>query len=1380
MKHSARASRCCRVATLFVSAIGRPLDIASFPSSFPPHTILGHVPSTQWEAVPRCDVRKLLPQRLSVLRAMRSTRCHRLSRKNGVKEEDTSWYWDPPPQTSNQDADYEKYKQEIQSLQDQISHMKLKSVEDVNTEELNRLREENKTLCANLEDLDGQHQMAMERLLSLKKELQKNFEVLKQEYEELKKANNNYSEQTKLLATQLKQKEEELESSTSCKSDYDTLQNKYQKLERVHNLLRENAEKFQEENQELHEEIFQLQERVTKLEHELELTNKHSELSDAVPRERYEELMKELNDLRECRSSSSRLQLEETNIDDNAKGVIENLKREIHDLNLKLEQRETEKNIQFSNPTVISEKIIQLFNKYVNFEIPVDLVGDVPPSGDDNMICKLESVFKTLNYLKKEIDSLEHKLSEKALNEKHLQTQIDDLTVNETHLQTQIDDLTTENDFLTSDLQQFENELKEMKKNNDFLLGEIAVLKNTSKLEPIIETQEDNITKLETELADSNRMNKTFESEIKRIETELSEVNAEKITLRKDLGELKDKYNAMLSELEVYKTKTKEVEDLQITESLKQGEELKRAEDEVAELKSRINTISSKNEQLNIDIHILENDKILLTKQIDDLIREGEEKDSVIHTVRTSKSDMESKIKEIEISLSQAQRQIIDVPRTDIALINRLREVLNTDDSTNATRETEDETDRIVKDVENKVTLVTLLQEQLETVQLKNTNLARSLEEASRNAITLTQKVDFLQRALNHAEESERRSLQNNAILESTRHAVIEDLEEFTIEPSIPLPPSPPRNRHQRGSPNFVEIGERIIPFSNDNEIQRLNAKIARRNTKILEMDSAIEQLTSNLDHLNRVISQLQETINVKDTEIENIKQTLSQMILNGQETFNELQQKKAALAKYKKQRDAYEENAAFHRKQMVKDEAEITELKNQKEQNELSIIEYKTELEIKKKVIKELQQSIVELKEKLKSEAVTLKQNDTEIVKIINEKELFEREIGELKQLLASKEKEHSESVKMVEQLQKTCTEHKTIIDNASVEKNELINLISLKHNESIQYHNEIQRLNHVILEQNNEFKKMLEEKDRLLQTHSVLHKPCSDCENLKSGLKEKDETIMKLNQNLSDFERTKNELMNANDVIQNLTEKCENLDKNLTIQLDTVKSLTAQNTQLLDEDENLKRELERLRQHLLEMEETHTQELMASEQKLTECQSRLQQVEERAKQTSTVYTSNSIRANQEVETLRNQIRLLEKQREEVQARLSEEENSRLRNEAALTNLQIVLEQFQQDKERDIHAATEKIRNRMEELKCQNLELYAEKGKLNAKLEESLAGLQAASRLGAQLETKTATINDLREQVLLQSLCEFEDDQLAPNFGLISFGNCEAFHVAR
>lgn len=68
-------------------------------------------------------------------------------------------------------------------------------------------------------------------------------------------------------------------------------------------------------------------------------------------------------------------------------------------------------------------------------------------------------------------------------------------------------------------------------------------------------------------------------------------------------------------------------------------------------------------------------------------------------------------------------------------------------------------------------------------------------------------------------------------------------------------------------------------------------------------------------------------------------------------------------------------------------------------------------------------------------------------------------------------------------------------------------------------------------------------------------------------------------------------------------------------------------------------------------------------------------------------------------------------------------------------------------DKERDIQTATEKIRNKMEDLIRQNSSLHDEITRLNNKLDESLTGLQAATRLGDQLETRTAQMNDLKEQ---------------------------------
>lgn len=54
------------------------------------------------------------------------------------------------------------------------------------------------------------------------------------------------------------------------------------------------------------------------------------------------------------------------------------------------------------------------------------------------------------------------------------------------------------------------------------------------------------------------------------------------------------------------------------------------------------------------------------------------------------------------------------------------------------------------------------------------------------------------------------------------------------------------------------------------------------------------------------------------------------------------------------------------------------------------------------------------------------------------------------------------------------------------------------------------------------------------------------------------------------------------------------------------------------------------------------------------------------------------SIRANQHTETIQAQYAVLQQQKDELSARLSEAEDRESKNKAALINLQCVLEQFQ------------------------------------------------------------------------------------------------------
>ncbi|XP_049882043.1 thyroid receptor-interacting protein 11-like isoform X2 [Pectinophora gossypiella] len=1165
--------------------------------------------------------------------------------------------------------------------------------------------------------------MAMERLLTLKKELQKNFEVLKQEHEDLKNRNDEFAMERELLQNKINEKDKELHKVNAERSDIETLHHKYLNLEKVHSILRENAEKFQEENQELHEEIFKLQEQVTKYEHELEVATKHCEMSNTVPRETYDELIKELNELKDSRNAN-RVHMDEVNIDDNAKSVIESLKREIRELKLELVQKDNAEKSHNDNDHrfVKSEIIMQLYNKYVNFELPIDYIGEMPSTEDNIVIFKLESAFKTLNSFKKDIDVLEHKLSEKNHNINHLQTQIDDLA--------------GENDFLTTDLQHFESELNEMKKNNDFLISEIATLKNSSKLEPIIETHEDNLAKLETELDNCNKMNKNFESEIKRIEKELNEVRVEKLVLQESLSDMRHKYITMLKELETVKTKTHDFEELEKGSQSGQNDKLKKAIDDIDDLKKKLNASNAKNEQLSIDIHIIENDKVLLTKEVDDLKHALSETVSAHKELETLKTSLDNKLEDVEVKLDEVLKHKHDIEHEKMKLEKRLK-IFENESKTN---------DSVHTELEKVTTEKNELAEKLHYILKENSTLAETVDKLKNELTNLRKIVDELKNENETLKTNTKSECANTATLNETINELkakiihqelltneittLKDVNEKLVEKKMLL------------ETELIATDTKLVQMEQD--VEKLISDLNEKDTLIDKLNTTITENNESIGHLNHTVGDLNKTLEIKNEEIKRLTKSLhetneklSYTSVKSDRGFEELEQLHSEKEDLSKQvLDLNEE--------MISKNTQLSVLTKLSQELEKTCQEYKVTIDTKDKQIKELNQSIVELNDKIKTSENTTKHND-EYAHLVHEKESLEQEVSALKNYLTTKEHEWSEIKVKTEHWEKACDEYKATLEIAANEKSELINLINLKHNESIQYHNEIQRLNHAILEQTNEFKRVIEEKDLLIRNKSS---SCSNCENLKITLREKDDIIITLNQNIADYEMLKSELARANDTIKSLTERCENLDKSMAIQLETVRKLTAENVQLSELEQNSTKELERLRHHLVEMEENYTQELMTSEQKLTECQTRLHQVEERAKQNSTVYTSNSIRANQEVETLRNQLKLLEKQRDEVQGRLSEAEDARSRSEAALTNLQVVLEQFTLDKEREIHAATEKIRNKLDDVKKHNLTLQDEVTRLNAKLEEAMNGLQAASRLGDQVETKTAQINDLKEQV--------------------------------
>jgi thyroid receptor-interacting protein 11 len=253
------------------------------------------------------------------------------------------------------------------------------------------------------------------------------------------------------------------------------------------------------------------------------------------------------------------------------------------------------------------------------------------------------------------------------------------------------------------------------------------------------------------------------------------------------------------------------------------------------------------------------------------------------------------------------------------------------------------------------------------------------------------------------------------------------------------------------------------------------------------------------------------------------------------------------------------------------------------------------------------------------------------------------------------------AEEVRMLEaKIVERQTQHDQACQALQTEKNDLIALITTKHNENVQYHNEIQRLGQLLMAEI--------EKNKTLS--SAAPEACQTCRQLQEELAQAKEAA---SSQISGGEAEK-----MTDQIQFLKEKSDILTKNIMMEQSNQKLLNQELVEMKEQKQALVKETDRLRQHLLEIEESHTMETVELQKTIDDLRQKLSHIEMDAKQSSTAYTSASIRANQQAETLQAQCHLLQQQRDEIANRLSAYEDHEFKNQAALTNLQCALEQFQ------------------------------------------------------------------------------------------------------
>uniref|UniRef100_A0A671X690 Thyroid hormone receptor interactor 11 n=1 Tax=Sparus aurata TaxID=8175 RepID=A0A671X690_SPAAU len=189
-------------------------------------------------------------------------------------------------------------------------------------------------------------------------------------------------------------------------------------------------------------------------------------------------------------------------------------------------------------------------------------------------------------------------------------------------------------------------------------------------------------------------------------------------------------------------------------------------------------------------------------------------------------------------------------------------------------------------------------------------------------------------------------------------------------------------------------------------------------------------------------------------------------------------------------------------------------------------------------------------------------------------------------------------------------------------------------------------------------------------------------------------------------------------------------------------------------DKEQRLNLELERLRNHLLEIEDSYTREALAAEDRETELRRRVAMLDQKLATSSNAVENASQHASMQVESLQEQLNGVVKQRDDALIHLRTSQEQVNQYAVSLSNLQMVLEQFQQEEKAMYSAELERHKKEKEEWRRKAQRLEDQASALQINLDEANAALDSASRLTDQLDLKEEQLEELKRQGELQPEC--------------------------
>ena len=296
-----------------------------------------------------------------------------------------------------------------------------------------------------------------------------------------------------------------------------------------------------------------------------------------------------------------------------------------------------------------------------------------------------------------------------------------------------------------------------------------------------------------------------------------------------------------------------------------------------------------------------------------------------------------------------------------------------------------------------------------------------------------------------------------------------------------------------------------------------------------------------------------------------------------------------------------------------------------------------------------------------------------------------------------------------IVQQQDKSYQELTIAFNNLQHDRSQIYFYLTQKNEESLNYYNEIQRLNEIILNLNKDLTTTKQQHDKLTNDFNLeikiveeLNEEIGNLRNALFEVKQQNESQNrseeghletmskqfeeKLRGKEDNLNKLKYEFDQLNDKYESLQFELKRCcgERDQALMSLKEKEMDQRNRQSDDKEQCVKlgKELERLRQHLVEMSESYTKEAIQAENREKELRTLLSQAEENINSQNSTIVNTSKESQKRSQELLHENQDLKEERQRLMSRLKELDESYQSQVKATKNLELVLERIQIDKD--------------------------------------------------------------------------------------------------